>query len=171
MKQRLTGPAALKFFLCGVLLAVPLTAASIQTTKPEDVGFSAERLNRIHDAVQRHIDGHDISGAVTLVARRGRVAHFDVQGLMDLDSKKPMAKDSIFRIWSMSKPVTGAAILMLMEEGKLRLNDPVPRFIPQFKNAKVAVAQERTPAAYPPPARPPPSRPPPARSAPAASLT
>src|SRR5579871_3385494 len=79
--------------LCATLCAIPLTAASIQSGKPEDVGFSTERLNRIHDAIQRHIDAHDISGAVTLVARRGRVAHFDAQGLMDLDSRKPMAKD------------------------------------------------------------------------------
>ena len=144
MKQRLTAPAALKFFICGVLLAVPLTAASIQTTKPEDVGFSAERLNRIHDAVQRHIDAHDISGAVTLVARRGRVAHFDVQGLMDLDSKKPMAKDNFFWIASMTKPITGVAIMMLLEEGKLRLTDPVSKFIPELRGLKVAVMQEQT---------------------------
>ena len=67
----------------------------------------------------------EISGAVTLVARKGRVAHLEAHGLMDIESKKPMAKNSIFRIWSMSKPVAGVAILMLMEEGKVRLNDPV----------------------------------------------
>jgi CubicO group peptidase (beta-lactamase class C family) len=104
------------------LIALPLTAATLPDTKPEDVGFSGERLQRIHDTIQKHIDSHDISGAVTLVMRKGRIAHLEAHGSMDLDSKKPMAKDSIFRIWSMSKPVTGAAILMLMEEGKLRLN-------------------------------------------------
>ena len=78
---------------------------------------------------------------MTLVARRGRVAHFEAQGLMDLESKTPMRKDAIFRIASMSKPVTGVAILMLMEEGKLRLTDPVSRFIPEFKNMKVAMIE------------------------------
>src|SRR5260370_23366067 len=107
------------------LIALPLTAATLPETKPEDVGLSRERLQRVHETIQRHIDSHDISGAVTLVMRLGRIAHLEAHGSMDLDSKKPMLKDSIFRIWSMSKPITGAAILMLMEEGKLRLNDPV----------------------------------------------
>ena len=98
MNRGLTPMAACRPLLSVLLLTLPLTAASVQTTKPEDVGFSAERLNRIHDAIQRHIDARDISGAVTLVARRGRVAHFDAQGLMDLDSRKPMAKDNLFWI-------------------------------------------------------------------------
>ena len=125
------------------LLAMPLTAAKLSETKPEDVGLSKERLGRIHEAVQSHIDSRDISGAVTVVMRKGRVAHLEAHGYMDLDSKKPMTTGSVFRIWSMSKPVTGAAILMLMEEGKLRLNDPVSRFIPEFKDMKVAVSPDR----------------------------
>ena len=75
------------------------------------------------------------------------MAHLEAHGLMDIDSKKPMAKNSIFRIWSMSKPVAGVAILMLLEEGKVRLNDPVSRFIPEFKGMKVAVVQEKAAAA------------------------
>ena len=126
------------------LLAMPLMAASIQAAKPEQVGLSAERLVRIHETVQRHIDTHDISGAVTLVARKGRVAHFEAQGTMDLQSNQPMRKDALFWIASMSKPITGVAILMLMEEGKVRLNDPVSKFIPEFRGLKVAVIQERT---------------------------
>ena len=113
------------------------------TVKPESVGFSAERLSRIHDTIQRHIDAHDFSGAVTVVARRGQVAWFDAQGLMDLESNKPLQKDAAFRVFSMSKPVCGAAILMLLEEGKVRLNDPVSKFIPEFKGSKVAVVQDR----------------------------
>jgi CubicO group peptidase (beta-lactamase class C family) len=122
---------------------MPLAAASIQSSKPEDVGFSTERLQRVHETVQRHIDAHDIAGAVTLVARRGRVAQFEAQGLMDLDSKKPMPKDGLFWIASMSKPITGVAIMMLVEEGKVRLNDPVSKFIPEFRGLKVAVVQEQ----------------------------
>jgi CubicO group peptidase (beta-lactamase class C family) len=128
-----------------LLAAVSLTAATIPEAKPEDVGLSSQRLLRIRETVQRHVDSHQIAGAVTLVARKGRIAHLEAHGLMDLDSKKPLTKDAIFRIFSMSKPVAGVAILMLMEEGKLRLNDPVAKFIPEFKGLKVAVAQD-TPA-------------------------
>src|SRR5204862_5167049 len=101
--------------------------------------LSSERLQRINELVQRYIESGQISGAVTMVSRKGRVAHFEAQGLMDIDAKTPMRKDAIFRIASMSKPVTGVAILMLMEEGKLRITDPVSRFIPEFKEMKVAV--------------------------------
>src|SRR5664279_2511867 len=133
------------------VIALPLAAASIQASKPEDVGLSSERLQRIHQTIQGHIDGHDITGAVTLVARKGRIAHFEAPGLMDQASQKAMAKDGLFWIASMSKPITGVAILMLLEEGKVRLNDPVSRFLPEFKGMKVAVIQEKpaSPAAPP----------------------
>src|SRR5262245_31526280 len=111
------------------LLAVPMTAAT-PTAKPEEVGLSAERLQRVHDLVQRHIDAKSFSGAVTLGARNGRIGHFEAQGLMDVDSRKPMQKDAIFRIMSMTKPVVGVSIMMMVEEGKVRLTDPVSRFIP-----------------------------------------
>jgi len=124
------------------LAALSAAAASVQAAKPEELGFSADRLERIHETIERHIAAGDISGAVTLVARRGRIAHFQAHGQMDLDSKKPMQKDALFRIASMSKPITGAAILMLMEEGKIRLTDPVSKFIPEFKGIRVAVVQE-----------------------------
>jgi CubicO group peptidase (beta-lactamase class C family) len=126
-----------------MVLALPLAGASVQTATPSDVGLSAERLQRVHEAVQRHIDAHDISGGVTLIARKGRIAHLEAHGVMDLDSKKPMPKDGLFWIASMSKPVTGVEILMLMEEGKLHLNDPVSKFIPEFRGIKVAVVQDR----------------------------
>ena len=90
----------------------------------------------------RHIAAGDISGGVTLVARKGRIAHFEAHGQMDLDAKKAMQKDALFRIASMSKPITGVAIMMLVEEGKVRLTDPVSKFIPEFKNLNVAVAKQ-----------------------------
>lgn len=132
-------------FLLSVILAaaLPALAASVQIAKPEQTGFSSERLARIHDMVQRHMEEHDISGAVTLVARNGKVAHFEAHGLADIQSKKPMSKDSLFWIMSMTKPVVGTSVLMLMEEGKLRLTDPVSKFIPEFKSMKVAVIEER----------------------------
>ncbi len=133
----------LKLTLAALLLiAAPAFAATV--AKPDSVGLSEQRLHRVHDAIQRHIDAHDISGAVTVVARRGHIVHLEAHGLMDIESNKPMSTGAIFRIWSMSKPVTGVAILMLMEEGKVRLNDPVSRFIPEFKDLKVAVPIEHS---------------------------
>lgn len=121
------------------VLAVPLTAGGVPPGKPEDAGMSTARLHRIHEAMERHIEAGEISGAVTLVARRGRLVHFEAHGLMDIESKRPMDKDAIFRIASMSKPITGVAVMLMLEEGKLHLNDPVSKFVPEFKNAKVAV--------------------------------
>jgi CubicO group peptidase (beta-lactamase class C family) len=124
------------------LLAFPLTAGLLPYGKPEDVGVSSERLQRIHEAIQRHIDAGDISGAVTLVARRGRIVHFEAHGLMDIESKKPMAKDTIFRLASMTKPITAVAVLLLVEEGKVRFDDPVSKFIPEYEYMQVAVAKD-----------------------------
>lgn len=127
-------------FALVAVAAIPLMALVPTASKPEEVGLSSERLGRIHQAIQRHIDAKDISGAVTLVARRGRIAHLEAHGLMDVEANKPMPKDGIFRLASMSKPIAGAAAMMLVEEGKIRLNDPVSRFIPEFKNLnKVAM--------------------------------
>ncbi len=131
-------------------------------SKAEDVGFSTERLQRVHEAVARHIDARDVSGAVTLVARRGKIVEFEAQGLADIDGKKPMQKDSIFRLASMSKPITAVSVMMMMEDGKIRLTDRVSQFIPEFKTLKVAVAKGTSnPVAMPafgrggPPAPPP----------------
>jgi CubicO group peptidase (beta-lactamase class C family) len=88
-----------------------------QTAKPEDAGVSSERLTRIHGLIDRRIESRDIAGAVTLVARNGKIVHFDAQGLMDIETNKPMTKDTIFRIASMTKPVVGVAIMMMIEEG------------------------------------------------------
>ncbi|HEY3442966.1 MAG TPA: serine hydrolase domain-containing protein [Paludibaculum sp.] len=125
------------------ILSCPLAAAAlgggVPPAKPETAGMSSERLVRIHDAVQRHIDAGAITGAVTVVARKGHIVHFEAHGLMDAESKRPMEKGAIFRIASMSKPVTAVAVLMLVEEGKLRLTDPVSRFLPEFKRMQVAV--------------------------------
>jgi CubicO group peptidase (beta-lactamase class C family) len=126
-----------------VAFTLPLAAGSgaLSTGKADDLGFAADRMPRIREAVQRHVDAGEVSGVVTLVARRGKIAHFEAYGLQDLESKKPMPKDGIFRLASMSKPITAAAVMMMVEEGKVRLTDPVSRFIPEFKGAKVAVAR------------------------------
>lgn len=132
-------PLKWALFLCTLL---PVAAA---TVKPDSVGLSEERLQRISDTVKRHIEARNVTGGVTLVARKGRIAHLQAHGLMDVESNKSMATDAIFRIYSMTKPVAGIAILMLMEEGKVRLTDPVSAFIPQFKEMKVAVPLEKKP--------------------------
>jgi len=141
---------------CAVLLAGPLFAGA-PMGKPEDVGISSARLKRVDELVQRHVDAGDFTGAVTLVARNGRIVRLEAQGLMDLEHKKPMVKDGIFRIMSMTKPVVGTAVLMMMEEGKVRLQDPIAKFIPEWKDMVVAVPQDAPPAgpgggAGPPPA-------------------
>ncbi len=132
------------FLTLSLVAAPPLTMS-----KPEDVGLSSERLQRINQMIQRRIDAGELAGAVTLVARRGKIAHFEAQGVSDLESRKPMTKDSLFRIASMSKPVTGVAIMMMVEEGKVRLTDPVSRYIPEFRGIKVAVAQPGSTAGAP----------------------
>ncbi len=142
-----------------VLLLLPLMAvaalAVVPVGKAEDVGLSSERLQRVNQVIQRAIDARQISGAVTVVSRRGRIAHFEAQGLMDIEAKTLMRKDAIFRMASMSKPVTGVAIMMLIEEGKVRLADPVSRFVPEFKDTKVAVVVEPPAPAGAPPVAPP----------------
>jgi len=125
--------------LTSSLIAAALASDRVPPGKPEDSGMSSARLERIHEAIQRHIDAGEICGAVTVVARRGRVVHFEGHGLMDIESRRPMEKDAIFRIASMTKPITGVAVMMMMEEGKLRLSDPVSKFIPEFRDPKVAL--------------------------------
>ena len=128
------------FLACALATILTLNAAGLPDTKPEAVGLSHERLARIHAMVAKHMDLGDITGAVTLVARKGQIAYVDVQGVMDLETKKPVTRDTLFRIASMTKPVIGTAIMMMLEEGKLRLDDPVSKFIPEFKHMKVAIA-------------------------------
>ena len=148
-KLRFSIPMAAAFLLLFALAALPLAGELSSTTQPEEVGLSSERLTRINEMMKRHLAAGDFAGGVTLVARKGKIAHLEAHGVMDLESKLPMPKNAVFRIASMTKPVTGVAIMMMMEEGKLRISDPVSKFIPEFKEMKVAVA---SPAQGPAPA-------------------
>ena len=132
-RRRLFSAAAVAGLVASGMGAAPAVS------KGEDVGMSSERLNRIAPLIQSHIDGHDFSGAVTLVARKGKVVHFKAHGMADVDAKKAMTKETLFRLASMTKPVTAVSILILLEEGKLVLSDPVSKFVPEFKAPKVAV--------------------------------
>ena len=108
------------------------------TASPHEVGFSAERLERIPSAAQGFIDEGQLAGAVTVVARRGKVAHFEAYGMMDLEADKPMQKDTIFRIYSMTKPIAAVGVMMLCEEGKLTLDAPASTYLPELSRMQVA---------------------------------
>ncbi len=138
-----TMPSRHGLLLAFLALAVPTARAGEPTLgSPEAAWMSAERLKRIDDVIGRYIEAKKISGAVTLVARGGIVVHHAAQGVMDVESRTPMRKDSIFRMASSTKPVTGVAILMLIEEGKVGLTDPVSKYLPEFKGQKVAVEKD-----------------------------
>lgn len=112
-------------------------SAASPLASPEDVGLSSERLDRIGDTIQKTVEAGRISGAVSLVARRGKIVYFKAFGMADRDSKRPMRTDEIFRICSMTKPITSTAVMILYEEGRFTLGEPVSDFIPEFKNMKV----------------------------------
>ena len=125
--------------MCALVLSAAAMAQDIPSAKPESVGLSSERLDRIGIAVQRSIDDKQIAGAVTLVVRHGRVAWFKAQGMMDREAGKAMRPDAMFRICSMTKPITSVAVMMLYEEGRFQLDDPISKYLPEFKNPKVLV--------------------------------
>ncbi|MDD4963072.1 MAG: serine hydrolase [Gallionella sp.] len=125
----------LLFTLLLALLAHPAVAEDFHVAKPEDVGLSSARLQKISDFMGGYIEQKKMAGAVVLVARHGKIAYFETFG--EADVGKPMQKDTMFRICSMTKPVVTLAILQLYEDGKLLLSDPVAKYIPEFAHPKV----------------------------------
>lgn len=105
--------------------------------RSEEVGFNADRLDRIVPVMQRYIEQNKTAGIVSLVARHGKVAHLNAYGKMNLDTCQPMTTDAIFRIYSMTKPVTAVAAMMLLEEGRFRLFDPISLYLPEFEKMQV----------------------------------
>jgi CubicO group peptidase (beta-lactamase class C family) len=134
-KKRKSLPVLLGIFILSVLAA----AQDLPAAKPESVGLSSERLERIGTTVQRSIDDKRLAGAVTLVIRHGHVAWLKSQGMMDRGAGKAMRPDAMFRICSMTKPITSLAVMMLYEEGRFLLDDPVSKYLPEFKHPKVLV--------------------------------
>ena len=120
----------LSILLASLMVLTAPVRAPAQSIPPERAGFSAERLERIDELMQQRIDEQWFPGAVTLVARHGQVVHLEAQGLMDVESRRPMQTDAVFRIMSMTKPIVAVAVLMMVEEGRMRLTDPVSRFVP-----------------------------------------
>ena len=121
------------------LAASPVLADAnpVPMAEPESVGMSSERLKRIGAGMRRLIDANKIPGTVTLVARRGKVVHFETNGLRNIAAGLPMEQDTIFRLYSQSKPVTGAAVMILFEEGYFLLTDPVSKYLPEFADMHV----------------------------------
>ena len=123
----------------------------VPTARAESVGMSSDRLQRIDEVMQAYIDRNEIAGAVTLVARRGKVVHFSAIGRRDAESGTPMTHDTIFRIASMTKPIASVALMMLYEEGHFQLRDPISKWLPEFADMQVAVPapdQERLAGRY-----------------------
>jgi CubicO group peptidase (beta-lactamase class C family) len=133
-----------------VLLALLMTAGSaaiiskdLPVTKPEDVGLSSERLGRMTKAIHAYVDEGRTPGVITLIARHGKVVHLDAYGKADLATGRPTRTDDIFRMYSMTKPITSVALLMLFEEGKFQLTDPLSRYFPGVGDMKVYAAAHR----------------------------
>jgi CubicO group peptidase (beta-lactamase class C family) len=113
-------------------------AQALQPGKPEDVGLSGQRLARIADALNREIKDGKIPGAVVMIARHGKLVYSEAFGFQDKNAEKPMSKDAVFRIYSMTKPLSAVGAMILVEEGRIQLADPVSKFLPEFKNLQVS---------------------------------
>lgn len=135
-----TKHALLSCLLGGLLLATSALAFDLEAASPEDVGMSSERLARLTATMQAYVDEGRLPGAVVLVARRGRVAYMEAFGQRDRESGSEMQDDSIFRIASQTKALVSVGVMMLQEEGKLLISDPLSKYLPAFSATTVAVA-------------------------------
>jgi CubicO group peptidase (beta-lactamase class C family) len=138
--------AAVSLMAAGASRAQQSTGPQIDMTpvKPELVGFSSERLERLHSFIQEVVDKKELSGAVTILARHGKIVDYRTYGVRDFTSGAAMTKDTLFRDYSMTKPVTGVAMLILYEQGKWLPSDPISKFIPEFANLKVFAGLDST---------------------------
>ena len=124
-------------------------AEGLPNAKPEEVGLSSERLGRVTEMLRANIAANEIPGAVLLIARQGKIAYFESFGLLDPQAKTPMRKDAIFRIYSMSKPITTVAAMTLFEDARLALNEPVGKYLPALAKMQVATDNKPDPEADP----------------------
>lgn len=127
----------MRIFFVALLLAATLNAQPLSISSPEKEGISSERLERLHARFDDFVRSGKRAGAITLVIRHGKVVDWKTYGYRDLEAKLPMEKDTICRIWSMTKVVTSVAVMMLVEEGKVTLADPVHKYIPELKDMRV----------------------------------
>ena len=126
----------------GAVWTCTASGTELPVANAESVGMSTERLQRIGTTMQRHIDAGKIQGAVTALARRGRVVHFEAHGLMDVEAERPMDRDAIFIMMSSTKPILGVAAMMMVEEGLFHPSDPVGKYIPELAEMQVAVLKD-----------------------------
>ena len=127
----------LPFLLFALTLGTVILAQGLPPGQPGKLGFSPERLARIDTVMREHVEQNKIAGCVTLVARHGKIAQLGTYGMADREAGKPMQVDTIFRLASMTKPVTSVAVIMLYEEGRFMLTDPVSKYLPEFKDIEV----------------------------------
>ena len=128
----------IKIWFCTLLLGISsVQAQDLPATKPESVGLSAERLSALDTAMQAEVDAKSKAGIVVLITRHGKVVHHRAYGMANIETGKTMRPDSLFRMYSMTKPVTSVALLTLYEQGKFQLTDPLERYIPALKDVQV----------------------------------
>ena len=129
--------ALLAMSLAAPARAAPVTTTALPSAPPDAEGFSAEGLEKLHAAMHKVVDAKALAGMTTMVIRHGRIVEFDAYGVQSLATGVPMQADTLFRIYSQSKPITGVAMMILYQQGKWRLDDPVSKFIPEFAHLKV----------------------------------
>ena len=147
--NRLVRLSSLALITIWMAAQVPARAAELPTSTPEAEGMSADKLAKVGEIMNRFIKDKKIAGGVVLVARNGKLVFRETYGLRNLDGKLPVERDTIFRIYSMSKAITSAAALMLVEEGKLDLDAPVSKYLPEFAEMKVVDGDSERPAKSP----------------------
>lgn len=141
---------AIPIFAASVFLSVSGVAQELPNASPEDHGMSSETLDEMKDAMQGLVDNGNVAGIITSIMRDGKLIHFETYGQMDMEKDKPMQEDTLFRMYSMTKVITGVAVMMLYEEGKFQLEDPIAKYLPEFENMEVYVSdKERVPANRP----------------------
>lgn len=118
-------------------LGTSLWAGEIPSARPETVGMSSAKLEAMQAAADKMVDDEKVAGIITMVARHGRIVHFEAYGDRDIQAGEPMERDTIVRIYSMSKPITSVAVMMLYEQGKVQLDEPVETYIPELRGLKV----------------------------------
>ena len=142
-RWKILATTALAAMLVAATAVLPVSARELQplaTATPEQVGMSVERLGRITTMLKKEIADGKLPGAVVMVARKGKIVYSDAIGFQDKGAETPMKLDSIFRIYSMTKPLVSVAAMMLVEDGVIQLTDPISKFLPAFKDMQVSVA-------------------------------
>ena len=139
MKRYTNPPGFLRFVTALTIstLAVSSAGQSLQTVDPESAGFSSTGLDAVTTNLQQHVDDDDIAGVVAAVARDGKLVYFEALGRLDIEQQKPMPKDALFRIYSMTREITSTAVLQLYEAGKFELDDPIQKYLPEFSEQRV----------------------------------